>query len=302
VSGVLVVGESLIDAVVQPDGTATEHPGGSPANVALGLARLGREAHLLTRIGDDERGRAVSKHLESSGVRLVAGSVVPGPTSVATAVLDASGSASYTFDLTWRLPNTALPADPLAIHTGSIAAVLQPGASTVERVVLGAHRRTTISFDPNLRPALMGSPERVRPQVETLVAASDVVKLSEEDAAWLAPGQPPERLAEQWRRLGPAVVVLTLGGEGAVAFCAAGRIAVPAPRVRVVDTVGAGDSFMAGLIDGLWSADLLGGAARPALRQVSRQVIDRALRHAARVAGVTVSRAGADLPTRADLG
>jgi fructokinase len=302
VSGVLVVGESLIDAVVQPDGSASEHPGGSPANVALGLARLGREAHLLTRIGDDERGQAVRKHLESSGVRLVPGSVVPGPTSVATAVHDAAGSASYTFDLTWRLPNAPLPADPLAVHTGSIAAALQPGAATVERVVLGAHRRTTITFDPNLRPALIGSRERVRPQVETLVAASDVVKLSEEDAAWLAPGQPPERLAEQWRRLGPAVVVLTLGGDGAVAFCAAGRIAVPAPRVRVVDTVGAGDSFMAGVIDGLWSAGLLGGAARAALRDVSRQVLERVLRHAVRVAAVTVSRAGADLPTRADLG
>jgi fructokinase len=300
-SGILVVGEALVDVVSRPDGSVVEHPGGSPANVALGLARLGRTTHLLTRIGDDERGLLVRRHLEDSGVQLVDGSVVRGATSVARATLDAGGSATYEFDLRWSLPHVPLPAEPVAVHTGSIAAVLQPGGSTVERIVLGAHHRTTVTYDPNLRPDLMGAPAQVRPTVESLVAASDVVKLSDEDATWLAPDRPPETLLREWLRLGPSVVVLTLGGQGAVALCAAGRVAVPTPRVAVADTVGAGDSFMSGLLDGLWSAGLLGGSARRALAEVSRQVLERVVRRAVRAAAVTVSRPGADPPTRAEL-
>jgi fructokinase len=148
----------------------------------------------------------------------------------------------------------------------------------------------------------MGAPEQVRPFVETLVAASDVVKLSEEDAHWLAPTTSPEQLLEQWLRLGPSVVVLTRGAAGAVAVSGSGRVVVPTPAVRVADTVGAGDSFMSGLIDGLWEAELLGGPQRRALAEVSRQVLERVLRHAAQVAAVTVSRPGADPPTRAELG
>lgn len=299
--GVLVVGEALVDVVHHPDGTVVEHPGGSPANVALGLARLGRETHLLTHLGDDERGRRVRRHLEGSGVRLVEGSVVPGRTSVAHATLDADGSATYAFELEWALSRTPLPAEPLAVHTGSIAAVLQPGASTVERVLHGAHRRATVTYDPNLRPDLMGTAADVRSHVETLVATSDVVKLSEEDARWLAPGTEPEDLMAQWRRLGPSVVVLTRGGSGAVALSGAGRLEVVTPPVRVADTVGAGDAFMSGLVDGLWTAGLLGAAARPALADVSRQLLGRVLHRAARVAAVTVSRPGADPPTAAEL-
>jgi fructokinase len=301
VSGVLVVGEALVDVVTRADGTTTEHPGGSPANVALGLARLGRETHLLTHVGDDDHGRLVADHLERSGVALVPGSVAAGPTSVARAVLDGEGSASYAFELEWALPSVPLPSDPVAVHTGSIAAVLQPGAATVERIVLGAHHRTTVTYDPNLRPDLMGAPDRVRPTVEMLVAASDVVKLSEEDAVWLAPGTAPEVLVEQWLRLGPSLVVLTRGAAGALAVCRGGRVSVPGEPVAVADTVGAGDSFMSGLIDGLWTADLLGGVRRPALRQVPPAVVEQVLRHAAAVAAVTVSRPGADPPTRAEL-
>lgn len=300
-SGVLVVGEALVDVVTRPDGSVSEHPGGSPANVALGLARLGRETHLLTHLGDDERGARVRAHLEASGVRLVPGSIVPGTTSVARATLDADGAASYDFDLEWALPTVPLPPDPIAVHTGSIAAVRQPGAATVERIVLGAHRRTTVTYDPNLRPDLMGSPETVRPFVETLVAAADVVKLSEEDALWLAPDQPPEQLLERWLTLGPAAVVLTRGGSGSLAVCRSGRVQVSTPPVTVADTVGAGDSFMAGLLDGFWEAGLLGGELRPALADMSRQILDRVLRHAARIAAVTVSRPGADPPTRDEI-
>ncbi|SDQ69735.1 carbohydrate kinase [Quadrisphaera sp. DSM 44207] len=300
--GVLVIGEALVDVVVPVDGEAVEHPGGSPANVALGLARLGRETHLLTHLGDDGRGEAVRRHLEASGVQLVEGSVQPGRTSTAEAALAADGSATYAFDLTWSLPRTPLPQAPLAVHTGSIAAVLQPGAATVERIMAGASGDATTSYDPNLRPDLMGEPAAVRAPVEALVAVSDVVKLSEEDAAWLVPGTAPEELAAAWLRLGPAVVVLTRGADGMVALCRAGRVEVPAERVRVADTVGAGDSAMAALLDGLWEHGLLGGPAREALAGIGTGVLQDVVRRAVRAAAITVSRPGADPPTRAELG
>ncbi|MFP5347086.1 MAG: carbohydrate kinase family protein [Actinomycetes bacterium] len=298
---VLVVGEALVDVVRRPDGGVDEYPGGSPANVALALARLGRPTQLLTHIGDDARGVLVRNHLAASGVQLVEGSVTSAPTSTAVATLDASGGATYTFDLEWSLPRTPLPANPLAVHTGSIAAVLQPGAATVERILRGARGNATTSYDPNLRPQLMGSPTDVRPHVESLVASSDIVKLSEEDATWLAPEMHPFELLERWLGLGPAIVVLTRGGDGLTAVCRDGRVSVPSEPVRVVDTVGAGDTATAGLLDALWSAGLLGGAARERLAAIDPADLQDVLAHAARVAAVTVSRAGANPPTRAEL-
>ncbi|HEX5534979.1 MAG TPA: carbohydrate kinase [Actinomycetales bacterium] len=300
-SGILVVGEALVDVVRRPDGTVTEHPGGSPANVAIGLGRLGREVHLLTQLGDDAHGALIAAHLKASGVDLVDSSVTGTPTSTATALLDADGSATYTFDLHWALPRTPLPAEPLAVHVGSIGAVLQPGAATVERILHGAHGHATITYDPNLRPDLMGEPDLVRAHVESFVASADVVKLSEEDATWLAPDEPPVQLVQTWLRLGPSLVVLTCGARGFRAVCAAGTVEVPAEPVQVVDTVGAGDSAMAGLLDGLWDAGLLGADARGSLRGVGLGMVQRVLEHAARVAALTVSRPGADPPTREDL-
>ncbi|GAB2687984.1 carbohydrate kinase family protein [Thalassiella azotivora] len=300
-AGVLVVGEALVDVVHRPDGSVSEHPGGSPANVALALARLERPTYLLTHVGDDARGRSVVEHLEASGVRIVPGSVTAEPTSTAVATVGEDGGARYEFDLHWDLPDTDLPPAPLAVHTGSIAAVLQPGAATVARVLRGAHTRSTTTYDPNLRPALMGSAAQVRPAVEALVASSDVVKISDEDARWLSPADDPTDLVRRWLTLGPAVVVLTRGGDGATAVCAAGEVDVAAPRVDVVDTVGAGDTAMAGLLDGLWQADLLGAERREALRDIGLDVLRDVVAHAARVAAVTVSRPGADPPTRADL-
>jgi fructokinase len=298
---VLVVGESLVDVVTRPDGSTSEHPGGSPANVALTLARLGRTTYLLTHLGDDAYGRLVREHLEASGVRLVEGSVQPGATSVARATLDDAGGARYEFELEWALPDVELPPAPLAVHTGSIAAVLQPGAATVERILVGARRSSTTSYDPNLRPALMGSPEQVRPQVEALVAASDVVKLSDEDARWLAPGTDPADLVASWLRLGPGLVVLTRGGGGALAVSRQATVDVPGRAVRVADTVGAGDSFSGALLDALAERDLLGADRREALRGLGEDDLAAVVGHAVAVSAITVSRPGADPPTREEL-
>ncbi|WP_369371399.1 carbohydrate kinase [Promicromonospora sp. Populi] len=262
---VLAVGEALVDGVHRPDGSSAELPGGSVANVALTLGRLGREVRLATWLGRDARGDLVRDWLAESGVALVEGSDGAERTSTAVATLDDGGSASYEFDLTWQVPAAAAAgAETLAVHAGSIAAMLEPGAAEVSMLLDGARSTSTITYDPNARPAIMGPAEEVRPRVEALVQLSDVVKVSDEDLGWLYPGTDPLTVARDWQAGTPALVVVTLGGEGAVAVSDAGVVEVVAPRVEVVDTVEAGDSFMGALIDGLWEHDLLGaGRATP---------------------------------------
>jgi fructokinase len=305
VDDVLVVGEALIDIVRRADGRTAEHPGGSPANVALGLGRLGRVVSLLSRFGLDARGTSIAARLAASNVVVVPGSRTPAPTSTATAVLDEHGAAGYTFELDWQLPPAEELESPLtrarALHTGSIAAFLPPGGDAVLDLVRSASGRTTVSFDPNARPVLMGGPSAARERVEQFVRAADVVKVSDEDLDWLAPGEDPAAVAAAWLALGPSVVVVTRGGEGATGLAAAGRVDVQAPPVEVVDTVGAGDAFTAGLLDALAAADLLGAARAEELRAIDTGAFAAALRHAARVAAVTCSRPGADPPTSAEL-
>ena len=304
-SRALVVGEALVDVVRRTDGSGEEHPGGSPMNVAIGLGRLGRAVDLLTWLGPDARGDAVRRHLDASTVRVLTGDRQPTSTPVATATLDAGGVATYDFDLTWDLPDRwdAPAVDPLVVHTGSIAAVLAPGGAAVARLVAARRASSTITYDPNLRPALMGTPEATRTVVEALVGQSDVVKVSDEDLAWLHPGVAPADIAEEWLRLGPSLVVVTRGPAGAFACSAGGvRLSVPAPRVEVADTVGAGDSFMSGLIDGLWSAGLLGADRRAALADVDAATVEHVLARCTQIAAITVSRAGANPPTSAELG
>jgi fructokinase len=300
----LVIGEALIDVVTRPDGGRAQHPGGSPANVALGLGRLGRRVDLLTWLGQDADGDLVRRHLRGSGVNVLEGNRSALRTPVATAHLDAAGTATYDFDLEWDLPETwdEDPGDPLVIHTGSIATVLQPGGTAVASILARRRSTSTITYDPNLRPVLMGSPAHALPVVEALVGLADVVKVSDEDLAWLHPGVAPAEIAEEWSRSGPSLVVVTHGGEGAFASTSAGaRISVAAPSVQVADTVGAGDSFMGGLIDGLWSAGLLGADRRQALADVDAGTVERVLGRCARIAAITVSRAGANPPRLAEL-
>lgn len=305
---VLAVGEALVDEVHRPDGSAAEHPGGSVANVALTLGRLDREVRLATWLGADARGDLVRGWLAESAVGLVEGSDGAERTSVAVATLDDAGSATYDFDLTWQVPAGALPdaddaaAAPLAVHTGSIAAMLEPGATQVRQVLEAARATSTTTYDPNARPAIMGEPQEVRPRVEALVRLSDVVKVSDEDLAWLYPGTDPVSVARDWQRGTPALVVVTFGGKGAVAVSDAGEVEAVAPRVEVVDTVGAGDSFMGALIDGLWDHDLLGAGRRGALNAVDAATVQDVLDRCVAVAAITVSRAGANPPRRQEVG
>ena len=298
---ILIAGEALTDIVIDADGGRREHPGGSPLNVAVALARLGHDAHLLTAIGEDPRGDAIRAHLDESGVRLTPASVRPGRTSTAEAVLDASGAATYTFDLAWDPDPVGIPEGLDAVHTSSIAAVMEPGASTLAELLRTAGASATISYDPNARPTLMGAPEDVRSRIEENIALADVVKASDEDVAWLYGTDDLEDVVSSWRGLGPSLTVLTRGGEGAVAFSASGRVQVAPTQVEVVDTVGAGDTFSAGILDALSDKDLLGADCREMLPAITSDELASVLRRAARLAAITVSRAGANPPWSREL-
>lgn len=296
---ILVIGEALIDIVEQPDGTRTEHVGGSPANVAVGLSRLGQAPQVFTSYGRDDHGDLIAAHLEASGVGVVDGSRHDGPTSTALARLDGTGAADYTFDIVWDLPPLAPIEPPTAVHTGSIAAFLEPGASRVVEELQRWAPTCTITFDPNIRPSLIGSRDVAVAQVERIVALSDLVKVSDEDLAWLYPDADPRERAEQWLALGPSVVFVTLGPKGSFGMSAAGAVDIHPRPVVVVDTVGAGDAFMAGLIDGVAREGLLGNAH--ALRRIDTDALTRVGEHASTVSRITVSRAGAQPPTRAEV-
>ncbi|MFY9765670.1 MAG: carbohydrate kinase [Mycobacterium sp.] len=292
----LVIGESLID-IVESD----EHVGGSPLNVAVGLARLGRDVDFLTYIADDAYGRRITEYLNAAGVQLVSESRTAERTATARSTIAEDGSADYVFDLDWQLSGTPPVAPPLFVHTGSIAAVQDPGCLAVAALIDTYRVSATVTFDPNVRPSLIADRDLARERIEHLVERSDIVKVSEEDLRWLDPDRPPERIAQTWLALGPAIVAVTMADRGAAAVCAAGVARVPARPVQVVDTVGAGDAFMVGLIDALWASDLLGAQRRAELAALDLDALTAALEAAGAAAALTVGRAGADLPDRAAL-
>lgn len=292
----LVIGESLID-IVDRD----EHVGGSPLNVAVGLGRLGRQVDFLTSIADDTYGRRIIEYVGAAGVQLVSESQAAQRTATARSTIAEDGSAEYVFDLEWRLSGTPPVPPPLFVHTGSIAAVQDPGCLAVAALIDAYRVSATVTLDPNVRPSLIADRGLAVARLQHLVERSDVVKVSEEDLGWIDPTRPPEQIAQTWLRLGPAIVAVTMAERGAVAFCAAGIVRVPTRAARVVDTVGAGDSFMAGLLDALWELGLLGGDRRSELHGISVDALKTALEAASLAAALTVARAGADLPDRAAL-
>jgi fructokinase len=295
---ILVVGEALVDLVHRADGSVDERPGGSPANVALTLGRLDRSPRLLTAIGDDAHGRLVRAWLAESAVILEG--VASARTSLASAHLDEQGSARYDFAITWEI-DTARTRRADALHVGSIAAVLDPGAHAVADLVDTHHRRALVSYDPNVRAGLIDDEDAVRSLVATLRTQADVVKASDDDIAWLHPGEDVVSVARRWAAEGPALVVVTLGARGAIAVVRGEVLRVPGVPVELVDTVGAGDTFMGTLIDGLLQAGAYGAEARRVLADLSTARIDSILRRSAAAAAVTVSRPGADPPRLAEL-
>jgi fructokinase len=296
-SGVLVIGESLVDVVERSDGTTVEHAGGSAANVAVSLARLGRPVQLLTAYADDEHGAALARHLNQSAVGLAGDPHSLARTATSRASLAADGSAAYTFDIEWRL-NPVADLTPVAVHACSIGAVLPPGADDVRRLLETLRPQATVSYDVNARPAVTGAGPDVVRAVEEVAALADLVKASDEDLQALYPDEPVERGVERLLGLGPSAVVVTRGRQGATWYAAAGgRVDVHAAEAPVADTIGAGDTFGAAILDELWELDRLGGR----IGELAEDEVGRVLRHAARAAAVTVSRPGADPPYRHEL-
>lgn len=297
----LVIGEALIDIVEREGQVSAEHVGGSPLNVAVGLARLGRDVDFLTHIGADPHGQRIIDHVNSSGAQLVPGSITAARTPTARVTVSDNGSASYVFDLDWQLSGIPPVAPPLFVHTGSIAAARDPGCLAVAALIDTYRVSATVTFDPNVRPALIADRGLARERIEHLVERSDIVKVSDEDLRWIDPDRAHAQLAQAWLALGPSIVAVTMGERGAVAVCAAGEARVAARPVQVVDTVGAGDAFMVGLIDALWGVGLLGADRRGDLRQIGLDGLTAALEAASLSSALTVARAGADLPDRAAL-
>jgi fructokinase len=298
----LVIGEALIDVITRPGAAPSPVVGGSPLNVAIGLRRLGIPSALRTHIGTDQYGAIIRRHLAANKVGLAPASVHDGRTSVAHATIGADGTARYRFDINWALTATEPESGrPALVHIGSIGAVVRPGGSVVCETVRRLRRSATVSYDPNVRPALMGDPGAASLRIESRVAMADVVKASDEDVAWLYPGVDLAAVAERWLALGPALVVITRGELGAHAVSRNTAVDVAAPAVSVADTIGAGDSFMAGLLAALHDHGLIGRGRAARLRSIDPESVRRVLELAMSCAAITVSRHGADPPTRAEL-
>lgn len=298
---VLVVGESLVDIVATLSGAPHEYAGGSAANVAVALSRLGRPVRLATSYADDARGRMVSEHLAAAGVTLACDPYAVEHTSTAMATIGTAGAARYTFDIDWRL--SPVPADPapLVAHTCSLGAVLAPGAADVLDLLGRLRDRSTITYDVNARPAVTGTGPEIVAAVERTIAVADLVKASDEDLEALYPHRSTTESAAALLELGPAAVVVTRGADGALWLDHEGPVEVESRPVTVADTIGAGDTFGAGLIDALWERGRLGAEHRDELRSLDRAEVVEVLEHAAKAAAVTVSRPGADPPYRHEL-
>jgi fructokinase len=189
---VLVIGEALVDVIVRPGQPARIHPGGSPLNVAVGLGRLGLPVALLSRFGTDSHGDLIAAHLGHNRVAVRPGSIGPQPTSVAEATIGADGAATYRFHVDWALSHHDIPGPaPSAVHTGSIAATLEPGAAAVTAALRRLRPTATITYDPNIRPGLTPDRRAAARRVNAMIATADVVKASDEDIAWLHPGAEP---------------------------------------------------------------------------------------------------------------
>jgi fructokinase len=300
---IVVCGEALVDVISNRDGTEKAAPGGGPFNTARALARLGVPTAFLGRLSQDAFGRELAGLLVSDGVALELASTDSEPTTIAMAEVNSEGSAEYRFrvegtsapNLTIEMVPEHFAPEVRALHVGSLGLVLDPMASTLAHLISREHGRRLIVLDPNIRAGLVPDSE-YRKRLTTAISQSTIVKASEADLAWLYPGLGHEQAADRMLGEGVRVAVVTLGAQGAFGAHHDLRIRVGAPHVEVVDTIGAGDAFGAGLVAWLHDHDLVGTDI-----SLSPQELRASLEFACLVASVTCSRAGADPPTRGDL-
>jgi len=300
---IVVAGEALVDLVPGSDGELRAHAGGGPFNVARTIARLDEPVAYLGRISTDRYGTALLEQLAADGVRLDATVATDDPTTVAVAELDPDGSASYRFEtagtaapgLTPQRALAALPPRIDILHVGTLGLVLEPMATAIETVIEAVSPSTLVALDPNCRPGATPDAAAYRRRIARILRRADLVKLSDQDVAFLDPDHPPLEAARRLLEPGPSLVLLTQGVAGAVVLTADEEVRVPAPAVEVVDTVGAGDAF-GGAFLAWWRWRGLGPSH---LAQVDEAV--EATRFACAAAAMTCERAGAVPPLRAEL-
>jgi fructokinase len=294
---ILVAGEALLDLVVI-DGAVLPSPGGGPYNTARALGRLGASVGFLGRLSRDHFGNMLSEVLVESGVSLDYTSQGPEPSALAIAHRSEDGEADYSFYLggtTFGYASFAEPgADVLALCVGSLALALEPSASALEALVESERDNRIVFIDPNVRPDAMSDHDGYRARFDRCCRAAHIVKLSASDASWLLPGIGHEEVATRLLDLGAELVVVTLGAGGAIARTQRAAARVPAQRVEVVDTIGAGDAFGAGLLVALEQQKAL---VRGSLAGLAVSDLEHVLCFASAVAALTCARSGAETPT-----
>jgi fructokinase len=306
---ITVIGEALIDLVPGAEPRSfIASPGGSPYNVAIGLARLGVQTHLMARLADNAFGRILRERADDEGVDLESAPLAVEPTTLAVVTLDVHARASYDFyldgtaDWQWTAEEAdRFPEQTAVLHFGSIASWTPPGDQHILDLANRMRGRgdVLVSYDPNVRPRLLAERETGREAVERGVRLAHLAKASEEDVAWLYPARPVADVARRWLRLGATVVVITDGANGADVFTAGGPATHrPAPAVAVADTVGAGDAFTAGMLASLVRRGLHAPAA---LARCPTETLADVIDDAITVAALTCERAGANPPTLAEF-
>jgi fructokinase len=294
VKKVWVVGEALMDLIPVVGGDRVPIVGGGPANTAKAVARLGYPTYFVGGISSGEYGRAVELELLRSGVDLSLVHRGDSPTALAIATINEAGLASYEFKLdstvSFNFHSSWLPKEEAeVIHIGSVATLLEPGASELHKWL--SDKSAIVVFDPNVRPSIQGDREVYRNSVERWIELAKIVKLSEDDFSWLYESSERDVIAN-WFSRGTEIVVVTRAEKGVSAFTRDGRIDCPAAKVELVDSVGAGDTIGAVIVEGLLKYGL-GGLRADTLKQV--------LERAAKAAGITCSRAGANPPWKEEL-
>lgn len=295
---VLVMGEALYDLWVDETGALHGRPGGGPFTTARTIARLGQPVAYLGRLSRDSAGLAQERLLAADGVSLEAAVRTDDPTTLALADIGPDGSARYQFYARGTAapglePDAALAALPAAVaglHVGTLGLALEPLAAATEAVVGRLAGRALVMVDPNVRPWAIDDAERYRARLRRILASADVVKVSEEDLAWLDPAATPAAAARALLELGPRVALVTRGADGVLVVAGREDVPVPAPAVHVVDTIGAGDAFGGGFL-AWWRARGLG---RDAL--ADGELVVQATRFGTIVAARTCERAGAVPP------
>ncbi|MET3961049.1 fructokinase [Marmoricola sp. OAE513] len=301
---IVVAGEALVDVA---DGSETV--GGSPLNVAVALGRLDVPVVLITEIGTDERAALVREHLAATGTELLSSPSVDGRTATATVHFD-EDEPLYELDLSWHLPHTELP-ECDALHVGSLGTVLEPGRMSVLDLVEQAWARDVfVSYDPNVRAGHLTEHDHDQAwgDIESLADRSQLVKLSEQDIEFLHPGADPDQIARSLLTGDRTeLVILTRGAAGATAYAAGAgggagggvEVSVPGTDVEVVDTIGAGDAFMAAVLTVLLESDSLGNFGPGMPTDPGR--LEQLLTAAVEVAGLSCARPGAAAPSRSEL-